>query len=309
MYHIVVNPAARTGNGKKMWEEKVQPYLKHHNILYKVWFSEGKGDLIRIGGDICSSEIERPIRIVVLGGDGTMNEFLQGLHHTEDIVLGYIPTGSGNDLARGLRIPADTAQALDIVFRSGHPALMDVGTVIYPDGKERRFLVSCGMGFDAAVCEEAMHSKLKAVLNRMKLGKLTYLLIAIKQIFAAGRADGTLILDGTEVIPFKKLLFLAGMNQRYEGGGFEFTPDARDDDGYLNICMAQNISTPRVFMALPLALKGKHTGVNGISIYRCKEFGVKADRQLWVKTDGEVQARPEGMKASVRQKAIHMMRP
>ena len=308
-YHFVINPAARTGSGKIMWEEKVRPYLRRHNILYKAWFSTAKGDLIRIAGDICSSEIERPIRIVVLGGDGTMNEFIQGLHGTRDIVLGYVPTGSGNDLARGLGIPADTKQALDIIFRTGHPSLMDMGSLTYPGGNTRRFLVSCGMGFDAAVCEEAMHSSLKGSLNKLKLGKLTYLSIAIKQIFTAGRTDGTLTLGDGREIAFSKLLFIAGMNQRFEGGGFEFCPGAVDNDGFLDLCMVQNISKGRVLISLPLALKGKHLHVRGISTYHTDSFEIRTKEPLWVHTDGEVAQKTDALSVRIEKHAIHIMRP
>jgi YegS/Rv2252/BmrU family lipid kinase len=309
MYHIVVNPSAKSGTGKRLWNEITEPYLRQNKIEYKVWFSQQAGDLTRIAGDICATQIQRPLQVVVLGGDGTMNEFLQGIQPNEDIILGYVPTGSGNDFSRALHIPSDTLEALDQVFRFGTPTRIDLGEVVYPDGAFRRFIVSCGIGFDAAVCEAAGRSPLKVKLNKIKLGKLIYLLTALKEIFTAQRANGVLTLDGKKKITVKRLLFVAGMNEPYEGGGFLFGPNARDNDGKLDLCLVQQISRPKVLAVLPFGLKGKQFLFRGVTEHHAKEYEITLDAPLWVHTDGEASRRTDSLKVRSIVSSIRVIKP
>ena len=152
----------------------------------------------------------------------------------------------------------------------------------------KRFNVSCGIGFDAAVCEEALHSKMKEFLNRFKMGKLVYLCIALKQLIKAKRVSCDLYLDENEPIHVKGLLFVACMNHKYEGGGFMFGPDADYQDGFLDLCVVGNIPKPLILLALPTAMKGKHFGFPCIEKYRAREVRIKISESLWVHTDGEV---------------------
>ncbi len=193
MYHIIINPASRSGKGLKIWKEQVEPALRRGGTLYRPYFSEKAGDVSKIAGKIMAHSGSEPVSLIILGGDGTVNEALQGIPDTSRVVLGYIPTGSSNDLARDLDIPTDPTAALDLILHSGVICSMDLGTLTYADGGSRRFAVSCGIGFDAAVCEEALRSKAKKVLNKFGLGKLTYLSIALKQLFAAKAISARLI--------------------------------------------------------------------------------------------------------------------
>ncbi|MCR5477421.1 MAG: YegS/Rv2252/BmrU family lipid kinase [Lachnospiraceae bacterium] len=309
MVHIVVNPAARTGQGQRLWEEDVLPYLQENKIQYTLHTTKEAGDDARIAAEICETEKTKPIRIVILGGDGSVNEFLQGLSDPRDVILGFVPLGSGNDLAKSLRIPKEPRKALDIIFQTGHVEACDLGSVTYRDGTVRRFIVSCGIGFDAAVCEEAMRSRLKKILNKLGLGKLTYLGIAVKQILSIKRASGTLTLSDGRVIPLKKLLFIAGMNQRYEGGGFLFGPKASDSDGQLDLCCVDRVGRPLILFALPFGLFGKHFIFPGITPYRMREYTIELDSPLWVHTDGEVSRQSDYLKVKSLPRAVMVMKP
>ena len=192
MYHIIINPASRSGRASKIWKEQVEPVLLAENIPYKAYFSKKAGDISRIADEILSSHEESPLSFIILGGDGTVNEAIQGIRDTSRVILGYIPTGSSNDLARDLKLPKDPGAALERILHSGTPHPMDLGTVTYADGENHRFAVSCGIGFDAAVCEEVQRSRIKKVMNKLGLGKLTYLGIALRQLFASRAVSSTL---------------------------------------------------------------------------------------------------------------------
>lgn len=308
MYYVIINPASRSGKGLHIWKEQVEPMLHKENVTYRSYFSREAGDVANIAREICNQTEEAPIHLIILGGDGTVNEALQGIEDTSRIVLGYIPTGSSNDFARDLDIPQDPLAALDIILHKGTKHLMDLGVVHFPDGNKRKFAVSCGIGFDAAVCEEAFHSKLKKILNKIGLGKLTYLGIALQQVFAAPLPACTISFSNGKKVHLNRLLFAASMVHRYEGGGFKFCPDAKHNDGILNMCVVGDVPRlPLLFGPLPAAFKGNHFKFKGVTPYETDSLHLETSVPLWVHTDGESICQTTSMDVECLKDAIHMI--
>ena len=288
MYHFIVNPASRSGKGKKLWEKTLEPALKRRKVEYKVHFSEKPGDLIRIAEELSTGEdADKHTHIVVVGGDGTVNETLQGFSSTKEVTISYIPTGSSNDLARDLGFSKDPLEILSHLLDHAELENMDAGMLTSSNGN-RMFAVSCGIGFDAAVCQEANLSKIKKIFNKIGLGKLTYLGIALKQLFATKKVSCDIYLDNKKPIHLKKVFFIATMNHRYEGGGFQFCPDAKSGDGLLDLCVVGNIPKLLILCALPTAFFGKHYIFPGIDGYKASKVRIVTSEPLWVHTDGEV---------------------
>lgn len=308
MYYFIVNPASRSGRGLKIWKEQAEPVLQAKGVAYRSFFSEKAGDVTRLIREIIASAKQLPVPVIILGGDGTVNEALQGIDDTSKVILGYIPTGSSNDFARDLNIPKNPSAALGIVL-NGSAVPMDLGTVTYPDGEQRRFAVSCGMGFDAAVCENALHSRLKIVMNKIGLGKLTYLGIALKQLFAAKAVSGRLTLEDGAPIEMGNMLFTACMLHRFEGGGFMFAPDADPRDGILNICAVGDLPKLLILFALPSAFKGKHYRFKGITPFQAGQLTLESSSPLWIHTDGEVSRKSSKITVSCQKDSILMLCP
>ena len=308
MYHFIVNPASRSGQGAKYWN-KIEAYLKENNIAYQAHISTYSGHVAELMRSLTNhlNDSAEVLTIIILGGDGTVNEALQGIMRFDKVILGYIPTGSSNDLARDLGISKDPIVALEHILQNPQSHSMDMGIVEYRDimsddstMQTRRFAVSCSIGYDAAICEEVMRSRLKQVLNRIGLGKLVYLLIALKQLIRARSIDAKLYLsDGTE-IAIQKLLFLAGMNHRYEGGGFMFSPAADDHDGIVDICCASNATKIKILRVLPTAYKGNHLRFPELNAYHVSSYEVKTDEPLWIHTDGESLVMTDYIKVSCK---------
>ncbi len=298
MYHMIINPASRSGRGKKIWETLV-PILEQKNIAFQPYFTTGRGDAISHTAAITGDTHGETVCLIVLGGDGTMNEVLQGIQDFAHTVIAYIPTGSSNDLARDLGMPHDPVQALLHILDSPPPIVMDIGRIDYesPDGKApwkvRFFNVGAGIGFDAAVCEEAERSALKNALNRVGLGKLTYLGIALKQLIAAKTVSCNITLDGERTMHLPKFLFIAAMVHRYEGGGFQFCPHASYTDGLLDICIAGPMSKLKLLCILPTAFFGKHAAFQNVFLLRAQNIRIQASAPLWVHTDGEVETKAD----------------
>lgn len=315
MYHFIVNPTSKTGLGEKYWQ-RVKTVLDEKKIEYKVIFSKKAGHVEEIVRKLTTETKKDKVHMVILGGDGTVNEAIQGVDDFEKAIISYIPTGSSNDLARDMGIPRNPEEALEAILKAEKEVYMDMGLVHYDeaflDGKpvevpDRRFMVGCGMGFDAAVCEESMRSKFKNVLNKIKLGKLTYVGIALKQLIQSEMIDGKIVLDEKEEIPIKRMYFSVAMVHHYEGGGFKFCPDALDNDGLLDFCIAANASKLKVLRILPTAYEGKHVRFKEIKTLRGKKATIEADKPMWVQTDGEVKAQAKKITVSDLGKKVHFI--
>ena len=288
MYHFIVNPVSRSGKGLKLWQQQIEPELKTQNIEYSVEFSKERGDVTNIVAKISSAaKNESNCIIVILGGDGTVNDAVQGIKDFENTTLAYIPTGSSNDFARDLKLPKSVKKNLRRILSAKTPVLMDVGQVETERGT-RRFAVSSGLGFDGAVCQKSVHSILKKRLNKIGLGKLTYLGIALNQIINAPKVDAEITFADGKKVNAKNLLFFAAMVHKYEGGGFKFCPKADAYDGELDFICAANKTVPGILLALPTAFFGFHSIFKGIDIYRFKTAEIKTSIPLWLHTDGEV---------------------
>lgn len=288
MYHFIVNPVSRSGKGLKLWQQQIEPELKTQNIEYSVEFSKERGDVTNIVAKISSAaKNESNCIIVILGGDGTVNDAVQGIKDFENTTLAYIPTGSSNDFARDLKLPKSVKKNLRRILSAKAPVLMDVGQVETERGT-RKFAVSSGLGFDGAVCQKSVHSILKKRLNKIGLGKLTYLGIALNQIINAPKVDAEITFADGKKVNAKNLLFFAAMVHKYEGGGFKFCPKADAYDGELDFICAANKTVPGILLALPTAFFGFHSIFKGIDIYRFKTAEIKTSIPLWLHTDGEV---------------------
>ena len=308
MYHIIVNPASRSGKGIRLWEDLIVPCLAEQNIKYTAHFSKKMGDVARLAAEITKDAgPDNPVNLIFFGGDGTFNEALQGISDFRYVTIGYVPTGSSNDLARDLGISKDPASAFRQIFTSGRLHTMDLGEAILSDGTIRRFAVSCGIGFDAAVCEEVNRSAFKRVLNKIGLGKLAYLGIAVKNLFTAPSSTCKVLLDDKQEIELKDFIFLAAMNHRYEGGGFKFCPKANYCDGIMDVCTAAGISRLLILFALPTAFFGKHYMFKGIYGYTGCNMNIQASIPLWVHTDGEVIGQTDNLKITCRKQAIRII--
>lgn len=288
MYNIIINPASKSGKGIFIWKE-LEPVLEQKNIDYRVMYSEREGHIAQLIRDLMQSDTanDTPVKVILLGGDGTVNEAIQGIDDFSKIQIGYIPTGSSNDLARDLCYPKSQTEILENILAQKTIRKMDVG-VLTCNGKKRRFLVSCGIGFDAAVCEQANRIPAKKLLNRLGLGKLVYVLTAIGQLIKAKNASCKLQFEGHAPIDCKKFLFTAFMVHRYEGGGFMFCPSADYSDRLMDLCVVGHLPKPVILLALPTAFFGKHLLFKNIDAYQASEFTIETSIPLWYHTDGEV---------------------
>lgn len=327
MYHIIINPMSRSGKGLSIWRT-LEPLLTERKAAYRTYFSSYTGHITKIVNEITTAAGDQHVNLILLGGDGTINEALQGISDFALVNIGYIPTGSSNDLARALHLDRDPAKLLMRILDGRSSRMIDLGILTCESGEgmtpdvpafagyadsssdkriSRYFIVSSGIGFDAAVCEEALSSPVKNTLNRLGLGKLTYLGIALKQLFAAKAVSCEICLDGRSSVHVPRFLFCASMIHPYEGGGFRFCPQADNNDGLLDLCVVGNLPKLLILFALPTAFFGKHYMFPQITHYRASSVRIRTSCPLWVHTDGEVHFQSVQISVSCLQQRIRFL--
>ena len=149
MLYFIVNEKSKSGNAKQIWKD-IEEVLKVRNVSYQVFVSEYRGHAGKLAGEICAMD-DDDICLVAVGGDGTANEVINGITDFEKVRFGVIPTGSGNDLARGLSLSKDPKNGaihiLNAMKKSREDTwCMDLGEVNFGE-KKRLFAISAGIGF------------------------------------------------------------------------------------------------------------------------------------------------------------------
>lgn len=312
MYYFIINPKSRSGRGQKVWHT-IQNRLDELEVSYNFYFTKQRGHAREIANEICE-KIQDKKNIVVLGGDGTINEVINGLKDLSSVCLGYIPSGSSNDFARSLHISSNPLQALDTVLNPPTIKVVDIGEVELVSDfgiitSTHRFAVSCGIGFDATICYQAMSSKIKDVLNILKLGKLTYGIIALIQIIRYQAIGGEVRIDEKSFRRYEKILLIVHMIHRYEGGGAIMAPKANYQDQKLSICFAHNLARFKVFCLLPTAFLGKHTLLHGVDTFDCDTLELKLDQPRYIHTDGEVSCTASHIRACCHKYSLTVCTP
>lgn len=285
-YYFILNPNSQTGKGRLIWKKQLQPCLKASKSHWKAFYTRYPGHCTQIVSQLTSTGSE-PVTIVILGGDGTLNEAVNGIKHFENVTLGYIPTGSSNDFARGMKQNSDPLETLHNILQNKHELWLDYGVVQAPGKAPQRFIVSSGIGFDAYVTDEALTSPIKNVLNAIHMGKLTYALIALKKLVTISLQPVVLTVDDTYTLKLPRFYFASSHNLPYEGGGFKFTPQARPDDGKLNVCVVHGFLKCLIPVLLPTAFFGLHKYFPGVTLLSCKKLTVRLAHPFPVHTDGE----------------------
>lgn len=323
-YHIIVNPAGASGNTIKLWN-RTEPLFRELNTDYIVHFSTPEDDIETICSRLTSRGEET--HIVVVGGDGSMYYAVNGIKDFARTKISLIPSGSGNDLARDLGYEKSTEAVVRRLLTSPEERLIDLGRITFHDqysiveqmtgritdiNKDeeltRLYNISAGFGFDAGVCAEALGGGMKAALNKMNMGKLLYLVEAVKLIRRSETHPVTMEYMDRHTERYEKLLFAAGMNHSYEGGGFRFCAKADDQDGSLDLCIADSLSRKDICVQLPKAYSGKELIHPGIHIKRTQGVTISCDEPLWVHTDGEVACRSKSITLTVHDRKLRFVK-
>ncbi len=296
MLYFIINETSRTGKSADVWNVVEQLVLRS-KLEYQAFKTEYEGHAAKLAAMI-SNRADDDICLVVVGGDGTVNEVLNGMTNFEKIRFGVIPTGSGNDFGRGLKLPKGAEENWEIIkshIIKGRESyhVIDLGQVEWSGCKKPRlFGISAGVGLDAIVCKKALHSGLKTFLNKVRLGKLTYVLLTVQTLFSMDTAEADVTYRSgagrkTDAKHLKEMIFSAAMNLRAEGGGVPMAPKGNPYDGLLSVSSAYGIPKWRTFFCLPLLMAAKHERINGFQVVDSEAVHMKFSKPMVIHADGE----------------------
>ncbi len=287
MYYFIVNPNARRGLGGKLWR-KLERRLKKRGVEYEAMLTEKPGDA-RVFARRLTDHCRDPRTLVVVGGGGTINEVVDGLAFDGLVMVGCIPAGIGNDLARTLRLPGNWKGCLKRIMNPKGHRVVDYGVVSYGDEfpVHRRFMTSCGIGMDAAVCHGVLDGG-RARGRRLRIpSRLVYVIHGILQLLKSRPAKGYLLLNGIQKVEFNHIYFVSVHIHPYECGGFCLAPRADGGDGLLEVCVVHGRSKLLLFPILLDARLSRGVRHKGMRRYSCHDLRVHMERPMPVHVDGE----------------------
>jgi YegS/Rv2252/BmrU family lipid kinase len=232
--------------------------------------------------------------IAAWGGDGTMNEVATALAF-KDVALALVPSGSGNGLARDLRIPFDAAAALDVAF-NGSQRVIDAGEI---DG--RFFFNVAGIGLDARVAHRF------AVDGLEKRGFSRYLAITMREL--SGYEPDKLTVTTPMASTSGSFLVVAIANGRQYGNGATIAPHALLDDGRLDVVIITARPLVRACLELPLVFMGKIDRVGGVTMAKTESVHITSPHPVVYHLDGEPIAGTLRIAAKVRPRALTIKVP
>ncbi len=284
---VVLNPTA--GRGRAATRIKaLQVAFDEAGIAYDLVQTGSPGQAVVLAHD---SRREGYTAVVAAGGDGTINEVINGLAMSipEGQPIGPLavyPIGSGNDFAHTLRSTSDPATIIKSI-QSNRTQAVDLGlaTLSGASGEVRRYFDnSLGFGLEASVTQQSER------IQSLSGGSL-YILAA----FRALRSYETPVTkvewvdeNGDEQSIEQELTILSVGNAKRTGGAFYLTPDAEVDDGLFDVAMTGALSRRRLLTLLPRALVGKHTKAKGVTMLRCQRIHAVSQLPLPAHMDGEV---------------------
>jgi diacylglycerol kinase (ATP) len=280
---LIVNPAAGDGRVKRL-EAWLQLRLRSAGPGARMIETREPGEARELALHAADRGHDR---VVAVGGDGTVQEVVNGLlDAASGLALDILAGGNGNDLARSLRLPHRASEALAVALGEG-TRLIDIGRATRGSGltaKVGHFVAAGGIGFDAQVA--------KAMAGRRRgwrRGRVGYALSTLWELQRFHNRGVELTLetpDGERRID-RRVLFAAFANGMYYGGGMQICPMATLDDGWLDLCLVGDISRIETVRQLPGLYRGKHVNHPAVEFERARSAQVEGERGTLAHLDGE----------------------
>lgn len=288
---IIVNPKSASGSTRENWSA-IASDLRTHFGPFNVAFTKAAGD----GIDLAQRGAESGRKfIVACGGDGTINEIANGIIQSgEDCELGVIPSGTGGDFRRTLGIPTELREAAR-ALKTGKTKQIDVGKVTFHDhdGKQasRYFLNVSSFGLAASIIERVKSS---SSLNWLPLdtvrGRASFALSTLQEVIGIDATTVRVKIDDGEEKPLLTVNFCVA-NARYFGGGMMIAPEAKINDGFLDVINIGDINTAKIILNAYTLYRGTHLDLREVKDTLAKRIEARPlndGEEINIEIDGEL---------------------
>ncbi len=284
---VIVNPHAGGSKAKDDWP-KIKQLLTDEGFYYDVHFSEYPHHAISLVKQLI--EESGYSQVIAVGGDGTLNEVVNGIFQQQrinpkEITLGLITIGTGNDWGRMYHMPKNYKKQVKIL-KKGHVFLQDIGKVRYLHDKEEnnRFFVNiAGMGFDALVAKKTNLLKQKG-----SGGPLSYLYSLVTGLFQFHPVHLEINSPGKKLFSGKIFSISIGICS-YNGGGMKQLPNAIPNDGLFDVTIIKKASKSKVLRNIHKVYDGSFIHLDIVETYTGREFTITSspNHKAFLETDGE----------------------
>lgn len=270
---LLINPLAGGGNGSKIGDLVHKELLARSCQVLKVKTVKGERGQVILNTaweEFRKNFSQAPDLVMVVGGDGTLNEVVNGVR--KGVPLSFIPAGTANVFAKEIGIPESIPEAVAVSLR-GRRKKIDVGVV-----NQRKFLLMAGVGMDAEVVEKV------GEVEKRVFGKAPFVIKAFWEgvkfkpprirVKCASREE--------------ECSFLVVANSSFYGGGLKIAPWALLDDGWLEVCLFKGKNTWQFFHFAFSVVLSQQEKLPTFDFFRARELEVSSDREVLVQCDGEV---------------------
>ena len=278
---FIVNPTAGAGKTAKKWPQ-IMGLLKHIGLRFEHDLTEAPGHAV----ELARLAVKKGCELVVsVGGDGTINEVVNGLYDSGsigDVLLGIISTGTGGDYVRTVGVPRPYEEACQCLMRP-RKLVVDLGAIEYMNNgmmTRRLFVNFAGLGFDAEIVRRTTQ-EFKALGSTA-----SYLAGLFATLLFYKNKEISVILDGEA--EERRICSVIMNNGKYGGGGMLTAPDADLEDGFLDVLIIGDLSRPDLLWSLPRIYKGTHLTHPKVTMRRAREVEIRSAHQLCLQADGEL---------------------
>lgn len=276
---VVVNPHASHGEARREFETKIKALLDKKLGRYDLHITTGQGDAINFVAEHPDYD-----RVVSVGGDGNLNEVVNGLMlGASRASLGVVAVGSGNDFVKSINLGQEYDRLVEAACGDSlkEVDLFKVKFTDFSGNRTERYSVNVvSAGFDADVTQRMIRSRFKTS------GKVAYYLSFLIEFFKSKTYELSYRIDGQNGAG--KYYFLVMANGKYYGGGMKIAPDAVIDDGVIDIVGVAKMSKLKLLFNSTKIYRGTHLEIEGVEHYIGKDIYLNSERETLIQMDGEV---------------------
>lgn len=282
-WFVIVNPNAGRRKGEKDWLE-IARLLTEAQLKFTAVFTDCPNHAVKLSRKYIEAGFRK---IIVVGGDGTLNEVVNGVFSQRkfaphEIILSMIPVGTGNDWGRSFNIPSNYKDAINVIVK-GKLFLQDIGKVTYTikDKLQSRYFINmAGLGFDALVAKKTNKQKEKG-----KSGPFSYLINLVTSLVVHKSTVTNIIIDGKPVN--EDIFSMSVAICKYNGGGMKQSPDAIADDGLFDVTLITKVTRMTVIRNVLKLYDGSFVKLAQVKQFKGQTVKIDSSPELFLETDGE----------------------
>lgn len=287
-WFFIINPTAGHRNGLRVWKS-IQKELIKRKVEHRSFLTEHPGHAEVLARQISTIQEYKIKRLIVIGGDGTMHEVINGLKDVDDIELSFVPAGAYNDFSRGFSVKKiDLIQEIKKVKRP-LTRTFHLGSVNFLQDKSQilYFMNHIGIGFDAYVNKKAMEFPLRRFFLFLRLRFLVYPLSHLHASATFKPFSLACTIEG-ETQEFQDVWFAVVSNHPFYGGGMKAAPLANPREKAFDIVIVRNQPFLKKYWLLCLMAFGKHTKLDCVTMFKAKDITFYTKGKIPFHADGEI---------------------